>query len=111
MLGLEVYDLCDDFAARLLPGGEGAPIAEGFVVGLFLRLLRGLAVGRAGLPDECVLLVGHDRLHLPVVDMERSSDEGEAVGSSGLLLGGFRALAAFAAAGEQSGDHNACDDE
>ena len=40
MLGLEVYDLCDDFAARLLPGGEGTPIAEGFVVGLFLRLLR-----------------------------------------------------------------------
>ena len=40
LLGLEVYDLCDDFAARLLPGGEGAPIAEGFVVGLFLRLLR-----------------------------------------------------------------------
>ena len=25
--------------------------------------------------------------------------------------GGCRALAAFAAAGEQSGDHNACDDE
>ena len=72
---------------------------------------RGLAVGRAGLPDERVLPVGHDRLHLPVVDMERSSNEGEAVGSSGLLLGGCRALAAFAAAGEQSGDHDACDDE
>ena len=111
MLGLEVYDLCDDFAARLLPGGEGAPIAEGFVVGLFLRLLRGLAVGRAGLLDERVLPVGHDRLHLPIVDMERSSDEGEAVGSSDLLLGGCRALAAFAAAREQSGDHDACDDE
>ena len=68
--------MCDDFAARLLPGGEGTPIAEGFVVGLFLRLFRGLAVGRAGLPDECVLPVGHDRLHLPVVDMECSSDEG-----------------------------------